>query len=103
MVRLPEVGELLPGREGRPRVGRAVGQHGGHDGEVGWRAGVDLVSRDSAVEVRLVAVHLIDEAGELRPGVLGVGSEGELRELFPRRVVAGDVQRTDAQGGVLSH
>ena len=73
----------------------------GHQGHVRV-AGVQVVPSHSHV-VRIVAVHLIDEAGELRPGVLGVGSEGELRELFPRRVVAGDVQRTDAQGGVLSH
>ena len=103
MVGLPEVCELLPWREGRARVGRTVRQHRGHDGEVGGRAGVDLVPWDSAVEVRLVAVHLIYEAGELRPGVLWVGSEGELGELFPRRVVASDVQRTDTQGGVLSY
>ena len=46
---------------------------------------------------------LTDKGVEVRPPVLGVRPEGEVSELLPGRVVAGDVQRRDAQGRVLPH
>ena len=58
----------------------------------GGGGGVVHLGTSNTSIVSIIAVHLMDQAAELRTGVVRVRSEGELCEMFPRRMIASDIQ-----------